>query len=152
MRVLMVCLGNICRSPLAHGILQREIEERELTGWLVDSAGTSGHHAGAPPDPRSEAEALRHGIDISTQRSRPLVVADFDRFDRIVVMDASNYQDAVRLAPKPEDAEKVELLMNYAEPGRNQQVPDPYWDDDGFAGVFEMVERGVLGLLGKAGA
>ena len=147
MKVLMVCLGNICRSPLAHGILQRVIDERGLTGWTVDSAGTGGYHVGAGPDPRSVAEARRRGVDIADQRARRLEPGDLAGFDHVLVMDASNYQDALRLARNDGERAKVELIMNYADPGRNGQVPDPYWDDDGFAGVYDMLERAVEGFV-----
>ena len=140
MRVLCVCLGNICRSPLAEGILRARAAEAGLD-WTVDSAGTGDYHVGKPPDPRSEAEAAYHGIDISGQRARQLTPADFDAFDHILVMDASNFQDARALASSPEQLAKLELIMNYAEPGRNGQVPDPYWDDEGFAGVYEMLDE-----------
>ena len=146
MRVLMVCLGNICRSPLAHGILADAVARRGLD-WAVDSAGTGNYHAGDAPDPRSIAEARRHGIDISRQTARQFVAEDFDRFDLILVMDASNYQNVRRLARTDADRDKVELIMNFADPGRNGQVPDPYWDDDGFAGVYRMLESAVGGVL-----
>ena len=146
MRILAVCLGNICRSPLAHGILRRESERRGL-GWTIDSAGTGAYHVGEGPDPRSVAEARRRGIDISGQRARQLVPEDFERFDHVLVMDASNYQDARRLARTAAERDKVELIMNYADPGRNGQVPDPYWDDDGFAGVYDMLARAVEGFV-----
>lgn len=146
MRLLTVCLGNICRSPLAHGLLQREVDRRGLD-WTVDSAGTGAYHVGDPPDPRSVSEARRHGIDISAQRARQLVPEDFERFDHVLVMDATNYQDARRLARTNAERDKVDLIMNYAEPGRNGQVPDPYWDDDGFAGVYAMLERAVTAFV-----
>ena len=146
MRILMVCLGNICRSPLAHGILQREIDRRALD-WTVDSAGTGAYHLGDPPDPRSVAEAKRRGVDISAQRARKLVPEDFGRFDHILVMDASNHQDTRKLARGDAERGRVELIMNYAEPGRNAQVPDPYWNDDGFAEVYDMLERAVVAFL-----
>ena len=146
MKVLAVCLGNICRSPLAHGLLERASERRGL-GWTVDSAGTGASHVGEAPDARSVAEARRHGIEISGQRARRLVPEDFERFDRLLVMDASNFRDARRLARTDEERGKVELIMNYADPGRNEQVPDPYWDDDGFAGVYALLERAVEGFV-----
>ncbi len=147
MRILTVCLGNICRSPLAHGILQREIERRGLTDWSVDSAGTGNYHAGDAPDPRSIAEAKRHGIDISKQTARQLEVEDFERFDLLLVMDASNYQQARALARNEQERDKVRMIMNFERPGWNEQVPDPYWDDDGFAGVFGMLERAINKLI-----
>ena len=146
MRVLTVCLGNICRSPLAHGLLQREVERRGLD-WEVDSAGTGDYHVGDPPDPRSVATARARGIDISHQRARQLTPDDLARYDHVLVMDASNYQNARALARTPAERDKVQLIMNYDTPGRNAQVPDPYWDDDGFTEVYEMLERAVKGFM-----
>ena len=146
MRILLVCLGNICRSPLAHGLLARKVAARALP-WTVDSAGTGDWHVGKAPDPRSIAEAHRHGIDIAPQRARRLEPEDFERFDHILVMDASNYQNARALAPTPALADKVELILNYLEPGRNGQVPDPYWDDDGFAHVYELLDRATDAVI-----
>ena len=136
----MVCLGNICRSPLAEGILRQKIEAAGLD-WEVDSAGTGAWHIGNPPDPRSVAEAARRGLDISHQRARQFIASDFNDFDHILVMDSSNYQNVLKLARNQTDRDKVELVMNYDRPGYNQSVPDPYWDDDGFAGVYDMLER-----------
>lgn len=142
----MVCLGNICRSPLAHGILAERIRRDDLA-WEVDSAGTGDWHVGHAPDPRSIAEAERHGIDISAQRARQLQPEDFGVYDLILVMDANNYQNARAMARTDEERQKVRMIMNYDRPGWNEQVPDPYWDDDGFAGVYEMLERAVQGLV-----
>ena len=136
----MVCLGNICRSPLAEGILRQKVEAAGLD-WEVDSAGTGAWHIGNPPDPRSVAEAARRGLDISHQRARQFIASDFNDFDHILVMDSSNYQNVLKLARNQTDRDKVELVMNYDRPGYNQSVPDPYWDDDGFAGVYDMLER-----------
>ena len=146
MKVLCVCLGNICRSPLAHGILEAKVAAQNLD-WEVDSAGTGNYHVGEAPDKRSIAEALKHGIDISKQQARQLEKEDFDRFDHILVMDASNYQHAKALATTQAQRDKVELVMNYADPGRNGQVPDPYWNDDGFAGVFTLLDRALDGFI-----
>ena len=136
----MVCLGNICRSPLAEGILRHKVREAGLD-WEVDSAGTGAWHIGNPPDPRSVAEAQRRGLDISGQRARQFQRSDFDEFDHILVMDSSNYQNVLKLARTEADREKVELVMNYDRPGYNQAVPDPYWDDDGFAKVYDLLDR-----------
>ena len=142
----MVCLGNICRSPLAHGILAERIR-RDGLAWTVDSAGTGDYHVGQAPDPRSVAEAARRGIDIGDQRARQLKQGDFEDFDLILVMDASNFQNARALARTDEERAKVRMIMNYERPGWNEQVPDPYWDDDGFTGVYAMLERAVDGLV-----
>ncbi|MCB0625721.1 MAG: low molecular weight phosphotyrosine protein phosphatase [Saprospiraceae bacterium] len=140
MKILMVCLGNICRSPLAEGILKEKIKENGLP-WEVDSAGTGSWHVGEPPDPRSVAVARAHGIDILDQRARQFRPADFRQFDLIFAMDASNYQNILRMAPSGTDTSKVELIMNVVDPGRNRAVPDPYWDDNGFEGVFRMLDE-----------
>ncbi len=139
MRILMVCLGNICRSPLAEGIMQHKINARQLP-WEVDSAGTGGWHAGSPPDARSIAVARQHGIDITRQRARQFQIADFEAFDRIFVMDAQNYNDVIRKTDSEQHRAKVVLLRNAEFPGRNLAVPDPYYDDDGFEAVFQMVD------------
>lgn len=148
MKILMVCLGNICRSPLAEGIMKTKILEEGLD-WEVDSAGTSHWHVNEPPDHRSVAVARRHGIDIRAQRGRQLVAADFDRFDLIYAMDSSNYNDIKRLAKDAADEEKLEMIMNVVSPGRNQSVPDPYYGNDGFQGVFDMLDKACDQVLEK---
>jgi len=147
MRVLMVCLGNICRSPLAEGILRAKLKERRLEGWEVDSAGTAGWHSGNPPDDRSVDMAHKYGIDISAQRSRKFRSTDFDRFDLILVMDSSNYTNVKNLATGEEEVGKIKLIMNYVSPGQNQNVPDPYYDDDGFEQVYGMLDAACDALL-----
>ena len=137
----MVCLGNICRSPLAEGVLQTRINELNLD-WTVDSAGTSGFHNGEMPDGRSVEVALNHGIDIRKQKSRILTSKDFDVYDHILVMDSENYKQAINLANSDHQRKKVSLLMNYAYPNENRAVPDPYYGG-GFEFVFEMIEKGV---------
>lgn len=146
MKILMVCLGNICRSPLAEGILQEKIRERGLA-WEVESAGTGDWHIGEPPDPRSIAIARRYGIDISRQRARQFERADFEHFDLIFTMDATNYRDVLRHAPSAAHHEKVDLIMNLVYPQENRSVPDPYWDDEGFEQVFDMLDRATERLL-----
>lgn len=141
MKILMVCLGNICRSPLAEGILQDKIAQRSLN-WAVDSAGTGGWHAGQGPDERSVSTAWVNGIDISNQRARKFLVADFDRFDHILVMDSQNMTDVLRLARHDDDRQKVELIMNFSRPQRNTNVPDPYYGGpEGFQKVFDMLDE-----------
>jgi protein-tyrosine phosphatase len=146
MKILMVCLGNICRSPLAEGILKRKIQEQNLP-WQVDSAGTGSWHVGESPDQRSVAVARAHGIDILDQRARQFAVTDFDHFDLILTMDQSNYQNVLRLSPSPDHHQKVKLIMNYANPGSNQAVPDPYWDDNGFEGVYQMLDKACNNIV-----
>lgn len=138
MNVLAVCLGNICRSPIAEGILARLANNANLD-WKVDSAGTSGWHDGEPADSRSIAIAKERGIDIGYQRSRKFIVEDFDRFDLILVMDSSNYQNVINLARNEVDKSKVKILLNYSFPGQNRAVPDPYYEG-GFGHVYDLIE------------
>lgn len=134
----MVCLGNICRSPLAEGILQSKVSN----AIFVDSAGTAGYHEGELPDKRSIAVAKKYGIDITNQRSRKFSVADFDKFDVIYVMDESNYHDIVGLSRNDEDAEKVKMILNELEPNENVNIPDPYYGgDQGFENVYRMLDE-----------
>lgn len=148
MNILMVCLGNICRSPLAEGVMQHLIDQKGLN-WTVDSAGTSGFHNGALPDMRSIAVAKDYGIDITNQHSRKFVSEDFDRFDHIYVMDSSNYQNVVKLARSDDHRSKVSLLLNAAEPGLNRNVPDPYYEG-GFDGVYQMIDKACKALVSQA--
>ena len=129
----MVCLGNICRSPLAEGILAHKLEAHK---FMVDSAGTAAYHTGNPPDPRSQEVALEHGINIGQQRARPFIMDDFDRFDHIYVMDCSNLANLKALEPTAAQWEKVQLLLGDAE------VPDPYYGGpEGFKEVYQMIDR-----------
>lgn len=140
MKFLMVCLGNICRSPLAEGILKSKIAALNLD-WTVDSAGTSAYHAGELPDRRSIAVAKAHGLDISDQRSRQITVSDVEEFDVIYVMDSSNYNNVMELCQNTDQQQKVALIMNMTSPKHNIAVPDPYWDDNGFEQVYQMLDR-----------
>ncbi len=151
MRILMVCLGNICRSPLAEGILQHKIAERGLP-WTVDSAGTGHWHVGTQPDKRSIAVAKQYGIDIGQQRARQFQVADFEQFDKILVMDTQNQRDVLRLAQKPEHHDKVTLILDHANPGLHESVPDPYHDDDGFGHVFQLLDHACEQFLERTAA
>tara|TARA_R110000744_G_scaffold5963_3_gene21084 strand:- start:2450 stop:2902 length:453 start_codon:yes stop_codon:yes gene_type:complete len=138
MKVLMVCLGNICRSPLAEGILKSKVD---ATNIYVDSAGTAGYHVGNAPDPRSIKVAHEHGIDISSQVCRKFTVSDFDTFDLIYAMDKNNYGNIIHLARRKEDAEKVKLLLSELNT-EHIEVPDPYYDaEDGFEQVFQMIDK-----------
>lgn len=139
MKVLMVCLGNICRSPLAEGILQSKVDTTKVT---VDSAGTAAWHSGEKPDKRSIAVAKKYGIDISHQRARNLTVEDFELFDKIYVMDRSNYINVCRLAPNEKAVAKVEMILNEVHPDSNAEVPDPYYGgEQGFEKVFAMLDE-----------
>lgn len=138
-RILMVCLGNICRSPLAEGILKSKVDRREV---LVDSAGTGAYHVGELPDPRSIAIAKSHKLDITDQRARKFVVNDFDAFDYIYVMDSSNYANVIKLARNKEDESKVHYILNEVFPGENMDVPDPYYGGEfGFKNVYKMLDE-----------
>jgi protein-tyrosine phosphatase len=140
MKILMVCLGNICRSPLAHGVMEHLVKEQGLD-WEVDSAGTGNWHVGQGPDRRSTREARNNGIDISNQVCRQFSEHDFDDFDLIVVMDKNNQRDVLAQARNEEDKKKVRLLLG------DKEVPDPYYDDAQFAPVFKMVEEGCHKLI-----
>lgn len=133
MNILMVCLGNICRSPLAEGILRTKL----TTDFFVDSAGTGGWHAGQSPDERSIATARNYGIDISNQKARKFTVSDFDTFDHIFVMDQSNFKDVLNLAPDDVAKSKVALIL-----GPSKEVPDPYYGgQDGFEKVYQLLDQ-----------
>ncbi|UMY65796.1 MULTISPECIES: low molecular weight protein-tyrosine-phosphatase [unclassified Flavobacterium] len=138
-RILMVCLGNICRSPLAEGILASKLPRDE---FKVDSAGTGSYHVGSQPDKRSINIAQQRGLDISAQRARQFTVDDFHRYDHIFVMDQSNLRDVLRLAPNDEMKQKVRLILDAIFPGENVDVPDPYFGlDNGFATVYDMLDE-----------
>ncbi len=148
MKILMVCLGNICRSPLAEGIMKSKIQQKGLD-WEVDSAGTGHWHIGQLPDKRSIAIAKKYHIDITDQRGKQLRSKDLDTFDRILAMDAANYRDILRLATTDEQREKVEMIMNLLNTGTNQDVPDPYYDDNGFEEVFRMLDAACDAFVEK---
>ncbi len=138
-RVLMVCLGNICRSPLAEGILKSKVDSEEV---FVDSAGTGHWHVGQLPDPRSIDVAFKHGIDITNQRGRQFRQSDFNNFDYIFVMDGSNESNVLQLAQNSEDKDKVQLLLEEIFPNERVGVPDPYYGgDQGFENVFQMIDK-----------
>ncbi|MFD2603182.1 low molecular weight protein-tyrosine-phosphatase [Flavobacterium suzhouense] len=138
-KILMVCLGNICRSPLAEGILQSKLPAGD---FIVDSAGTGNWHAGEGPDRRSVATAKNRGLDISCQKARQIKVSDFDTFDHIYVMDTSNLSDVQKLAPNASAKAKVKLMMNEVHPGKNVNVPDPYYGGpEGFDNVYDMLDE-----------
>ena len=140
MKILMVCLGNICRSPLAEGIMKHKAQEHQLN-WEIDSAGTGAWHIGELPDRRSIAKARQYGIDITDQRARQLREKDLADFDLILTMDESNYRNALRLANTKEEEAKVKMIMDSVAPGTHQSVPDPYWDDNGFEEVYQMLNK-----------
>lgn len=136
----MVCLGNICRSPLAEGIMQHMADEHKL-GWKIDSAGTGGWHVGEGPDRRSVHTARDHGVDISKQICRKFRQRDFEDFDHIYVMDRHNLADVLAMAPHEQAAAKVKLLLG------DKEVPDPYYDNSWFEPVFELIEGGCRDIV-----
>lgn len=135
----MVCLGNICRSPLAEGILKSKINSTEI---YVDSAGTSAFHENELPDRRSIQVANKYGIDLTDQRSRPFRKSDFKKFDIIYAMDKSNKKNILKLADSDSDRNKVRLILNESNPGLNLDIPDPYYGgDQGFENVYKMLDE-----------
>ena len=146
-KILMVCLGNICRSPLAEGILKHKAPEDQV---FVDSAGTSDYHIGESPDPRSIEIARKYGIDIRTQRGRQFTMEDFHHFDIIYAMDQSNYRHIIAMAPDAEAKSKVHLILNEINPGKNLDVPDPYYGgDQGFENVYRMLDMACERILSR---
>jgi len=140
MRILMVCLGNICRSPMADGLLRKKVQQLNLN-VTVDSAGTSSLHQGDAPDKRMRETASELGTPIDALRSRPFVVLDFDRFDLIFAMDKSNRENILSLARNEEDKQKVLLILNEIEPGKDLEVPDPYYGGKKvFIDVYNMLD------------
>lgn len=150
MKILMVCLGNICRSPMAEGILRSKAEG---TAIEVDSAGTAAYHVDESPDPRAVLTARKHGVRIDQLRGRQFDVDDFDRFDRIYVMDSSNFKNVMRLARNEDDKAKVSLLLDEA-PNipDGTEVPDPYYGgDQGFEDVYQMISSAADAIVEKYG-
>lgn len=138
-RILMVCLGNICRSPLAEGILKSKVDASQV---FVDSAGTGHWHVGDEPDKRSVAVGRKYKIDITSQRGRQFSAKDFDDFDIIFVMDNSNKENVLALAENDSHREKVKLILDEIFPGENVDVPDPYFGGNaGFENVFKMLDE-----------
>ena len=136
----MVCLGNICRSPLAEGVLQEKLNRKGLD-IKVESAGTGGWHVGQGPDRRAIAIANKYGVDISRQKARQFAATDFQEFDIIYAMDGSNLSDIVALAKSSEDIEKVRLILDELNVENNNYVPDPYYGgDEGFEKVYQLLD------------
>jgi protein-tyrosine phosphatase len=149
MKILMVCLGNICRSPLAEGILQHKATKAGLH-WQIDSAGTNGYHTGEAPHKLSQKVAQLNGIDISCQRARRFVAADFDRYDKIYAMAEDVIDDMKRMAGHKFDQSKVDLLLNELYPGKNMDVPDPwYGTEPGYHDVYKMLNKACDKIVEK---
>ena len=141
MRILMVCLGNICRSPMADGLMRKKVQDNQLDVY-VDSAGTANYHVGGAPDTRMTATAKSKGIDISGLKARQFIVSDFDAFDLIYVMDQSNYNNVVRLARNETDIQKVQLILELRTSPHEIEVPDPYYGgQDGFEQVYQLLDE-----------
>ncbi|MEW6705929.1 MAG: low molecular weight protein-tyrosine-phosphatase [Pseudomonadota bacterium] len=147
-RILMICMGNICRSPTAEGVLRHKLRQAGLEGRVeVDSAGTHGYHVGAPPDERAQHHALKRGYDLSSLRARKVRATDFDRFDLLLVMDDQNHEHLSQVCPEGR-ADRVRRLMEFAPQARSGHVPDPYCGgEDHFERVLDLVEEACDGLI-----
>lgn len=146
-KYLVVCLGNICRSPMAEGILRNEFLENGID-IQVDSAGTAAFHIGERADSRAQTELRKHGIDISKERAQKFNYKHFEEYDKIFAMDESNYADLLLLAKTEQDKSKVDMIMNVVEEGKNIPVPDPYYGgDEGFAQVYRMLKSAAEKLV-----
>ena len=147
-KVLFVCMGNICRSPTAHGVFQSLVAEQGLEESIqVDSAGTHSYHIGSPPDLRSQATAQSRGIDLAGLRARRFITTDFAEFDYLLAMDHANLADMLAIKPEDETRARVKLMLEYSDRFERPEVPDPYVGDDGFDLVFEMIDDAARGLL-----
>jgi protein-tyrosine phosphatase len=150
--ILLVCLGNICRSPLAEGLLRQAAERKDIN-LRVASGGTGGWHVGNPPDPRSQAVAAEHGLDISSQRAHQVTVHDLDHYDLVLAMDSNNLRDLKTLAKTDAQRQKIHLFLGYAglEESDGPDVFDPYWDDSGFAGVYDLIAKAADRIVNRLG-
>jgi len=144
-KVLLVCLGNICRSPVAEGVLQKKAAERRIV-LSIDSAGTGAWHTGSAPDNRMTKAAAKRGYDLSTQKARKVELSDFYTFDIILAMDMSNKQDLLRMAPPNKECD-IHLFLKFAN-NKTKETPDPYYGgDQGFEDVLDLIEIGADGFL-----
>lgn len=138
MKILMLCLGNICRSPLAEGILRSKISNDNL----VDSAGTISMHEGQKADKRSIKTAANHQLNVNSHRSRPIVEKDFEEYDHIYCMDLNNLKDAMSLTKSEAQRQKISLILDVLQDNNSQEVPDPYWGDwSDFEDVYQMLDK-----------
>ncbi len=148
-KILMVCLGNICRSPVAEGIMRKKIKEKNIHA-IVDSAGTSDFHIGEAPDLRSQKNALQNGVDISMLRGRQFSEKDFDDFDMIFTMDASNYNNVMALSQNEMQKQKVKLMLTILNDKTIKEVPDPYFGGEaGFQQVFDLLDMACEAVAAK---
>lgn len=146
MKILMVCLGNICRSPLAEGIMKTKVPDN----FVVDSAGTISLHEGEHPDKRAVKTAANHNIDISKQKSRPITRRDFETFDKIYCMDIDVFEDVVSKTKNEEERKKVALFLEVLGGHENAEVPDPYWGDrKDFENVFQLLDKGCDAIINQ---
>lgn len=149
-RILMVCLGNICRSPVAEGILRQKLKDQGYESVQTDSAGTASYHVGEAPDARMRSTSKENGVDIDDLRAREFIQSDFDNFDFIYAMDQSNYNNILSLARSSEDEQKVMMILNEVNPGANEAVPDPYYGgDQGFQVVFNLLDKATDVIIDK---
>ena len=145
----MVCLGNICRSPLAEGILKNKVKHLDIT---IDSAGTAGYHIGKPPDIRSLEIARKHNINLAEQRARQFNRQDFDNFDVIYAMDLNNYSHLIALSENQNEREKIKLILDEIYPNLKKSVPDPYYDEEeGFQKIYTILEKACNKIASKIG-
>lgn len=146
-KVMFVCMGNICRSPTAHGLFQQLVDEQGLgNSILVESSGTHSYHVGNPPDGRSQAIASQRGVDLSSLRARRFISNDFIEFDYLIGMDNGNIADM--RAIRPDNASgRLQLMLEYSSRYSEKEVPDPYFGDDGFERVFDLIDDSARGLL-----
>lgn len=147
-KVLFVCLGNICRSPTAQGALEKILQEQDLADYVrVDSAGTHAYHVGEPPDPRAQSSARSRGMNLARQQARRVAAQDFLEYDYILAMDYSNFENLKAMCP-PEQHDKIRLFMEYAPHLGYEEVPDPYYGGSaGFERVLDLVEEAARGLI-----
>jgi protein-tyrosine phosphatase len=149
MKILVVCLGNICRSPMAEGLLRQKVKEQGLD-WQVDSAGTNSYHTGEAPHRYSQKVCLANGVDISAQRAKRFSAADFERYDIIYALANDVYEEIKKMGGKHADMNKVKYFLNELEPGSNGSVPDPwYGNEDGYTPVFELIDRTCDAIIEK---
>ena len=152
MKILLVCLGNICRSPLAEGILQYKVQQAKLD-WVIESAGTNGYHTGEAPHHLSQKIAKKNGIDISKQVSRRFIKDDLQQYDLILAMAADVMDDIRNICSNAVDEQKVRLFLNEVYPGENRDVPDPwYGGEDGYIEVYEIIEQACEEIIKKYSA